>query len=727
MTQTSLVELAQEDRLDELDLAWSEAATDPAEITPFCRALNALCDRDHASRALTLAESLTESLAGSERVEAAIDVGMALVRRDAHNDKFAQRLLELIQQRFGDEAWYGMVAELSGVAGDSVTGEALEQFDKMRRYTKGHVVYHRGGWGEGLIEAFDPNQRELTIRFASGRTHEVPLTTAFDSMTPLAEDDLRAMALTQMDELQRLVADEPSILIRKCAKIYRGRVTSTEVKQSLSPAIVPTKKWASFWKKAKAAAAVDPYLQVEGSTTRPVFELRKRPLSLADEVERKLRHCDDLGQEIGLLRESLERTSDQGSRDAILDLAANRLAAAAQSSTSSHAHLLDGILLLEEHNRPHPTTSATDELRAMLANGDDPFEPSHFDLLHTQDARLHAVRILPDALGEDWAPLCADRATRLPVSVVEPVIQLLVDRGQGGQLVSQWPSVAPYPGRHPVMTYLLGRAFADGHFAEEPDAPQPVAVARVLLHLARVLANRPRSEQQTARLLTRVSSLLTGRRRFLQGILEDVTREDMSTFLGICERGGPDFPTDINDAVLRAVAKRFPDLTAKPDKPYWQEDAIYVTRAGLEAKREEYHKLTQELIPANAKAIGAAAELGDLSENSEWEAAMEEQRNLTGRASMMDADLRKAKLIEDVAVPSDVVAPGTAVTYTDTGTGQSRTVRVLGPWDCVDEDTVNYLAPAAQPLLGKIIGDTAELPSEHGSFTVRIDAIERLL
>ncbi|MEM7203472.1 MAG: GreA/GreB family elongation factor [Planctomycetota bacterium] len=725
MTAISLVDLALENRVEELELAWSKTLEESGDIAPYCKALDVLCERDMASRALTLAESAIEALVGRDRQQDAFEVGMTLIRRDAHHDQLATRLFALLSDRFGTESWYETIAELAELTEANITAASLESFETMRRYTKGHVVYHRAGWGEGLVEQFDAARRELRIQFNSGATQEVPLTTAIDSMTPLAEDDYRAMLLTQKAELERLAAEDPSVLIRKVAKIYRGRVSSSEFKSNLTPALIPTKKWASFWKKAKTAAAADPWLQVEGSTTRPIFVLRKRPLSLRDETVRRVKHCDDLGQEVALIREYLDRTSDAEAQQSILDIAQERIEAAARAGNAAHAHVLDGILLLEGFER-HPSTSAATELRAMLY-ADGEFKPEAFSLLASQDAREHAVRLLPEALGEGWDQHCVGNLLQFPATVVEPVVQLLADKSKAAALVSLWVQIAPYPQRHPVTTYLLGRLYADGTFDEVEGKPERVAVARVLLHLARVLSGERKRVQSLARLLTRLTSLLAGRRKFLNTILEDLDRDSLASFLGICERGGQEFPTEISDLVLKVVARKHPDLTAKPEKPFWDnDDAIYVTRAGLDTKREEYRRLVDDLIPANSRAIGAAAELGDLSENSEWEAAMEEQRNLTGRASMMDEDLRKAKLIEEVELVENVAAPGTRVTFTHVDTGEQRTLSILGPWDTTSEDIINYRAPAASPLLGKSPGDTAKLPSEHGPIVVRVDAVELL-
>jgi len=143
--------------------------------------------------------------------------------------------------------------------------------------------------------------------------------------------------------------------------------------------------------------------------------------------------------------------------------------------------------------------------------------------------------------------------------------------------------------------------------------------------------------------------------------------------------------------------------------------------------KDEYNVLVGEKIPANSKAIGAAAALGDLSENSEWESAMEEQRNLTSRATEMDKQIRSARLVEDQEIPDGIVAPGTRVTLLEEESGKQRIYVILGPWDATEESTINYRAPIAHGILGLSVGETGELPSPGGPIAVRIERVERAI
>jgi len=730
LAASNLVELARSGQAEALDQAWSEALSDPGQVEQLVECMQLLCDRDMATKALALAAPMVDALANGGRGDDARQLAAAVVHLGAHNDKLAQRLSQLIKDQDSGEDWYPVVTELAQFSADSVTEQTIAAYERYRSYTTGHVVYHRAGWGEGVIEEFRPDTQEVKIRFVDGSTREVPIRTAIDSMAPLDAGDLRTMRMINIEELQRLAKEEPSQLIRKAAVIYRGKINSTKLKAELSPAVVAKSKWASFWKRAKAAAAHDPWLQVEGSTTRPVFALRKKPLSLGEEARRAIFHTDNLGEAISTCREYLARSHDEEARNTVLEVAQQQVEAAISATGTAQAedtaHVLDGILLLNEHDRK-TSVSAAEELRLLLLSEDSELQPGNLERLPTQLSREHAVQLLPDALGEGWAETCVLRLTEFPGGVTEGVVEALQEAGKAHHMLQVWGQVAPYPRRHPMLTYLIGRLFADEAFAGNANAPDNVTMIRVLLHLTRTLSSDRRGSPQKGRLLTRLTSLLTGRRKFLQKMIDDVDRDALVSFMGITERGGADFPPEISTVILRTASRKYPDILAREDKPFWELDQIYVTGEGLARHREAYRTLVEEKIPANSKAIGVAASHGDISENSEWEAAMEEQRNLTARATSIDEDLRKASLLEDQNIPDEIVAPGTQVRFVDLSDNTEQTLRLLGPWDVVEDDILNYKAPLGQALLGKKVGAVASIETGEGSREVRIESIEKIV
>jgi transcription elongation GreA/GreB family factor len=721
-----LVQFARSLQLDSLEAAWGQAvrAPDPGSLAAYATVLDLLCEHDLASRALAMATAMIEALAARNETQAALELGFRAMRRSAHNDALAKTVVGLIDKRYADEEWLPVLKTRAGLLNATVT--SILEFERLRRFTRGHVVYHAAGWGEGAIEDFAAATQEITVHFATGRREAFPLETVLSRFKPLDANDLRTMKMQRMDALKTEAEKDPSALIRRAAALYRGTITSSQLKHELVPAIVSEREWTSFWKRAKAASAKDPWLKVEGSTTRPTFVVRDRPVSLVDEATTALTHQNDFGQRIGVLRDYLARGEDEEMKAQILGLAKSVVETAIEEKKASHAHILDGILFLEEHGLK-TSVPAAQELRALLVKEDGSLRPTAIDRLTTQASREHAIELLPEALGSNWGEQCAAILADWPNSVLENVVDKLVSQNQGALCLSLWDKVAPYPKRYPVLIYLLGKLYGDGIFDAAENRPTPIAMGRVLLHLARILNEDRKKNQMHSRLLGRLTSLLSGKRGLLNRSLEGISREDLAHYLGIVKRSGEDFPVDIVAMIDRTVADHYPDLHARPEIPYWERDHIFTTREGLRRIREDYRVLVEEKIPTNSKAIGAAAALGDLSENSEWESAMEEQRNLTGRAQDMDQQLRSARLIEEQDVPQDRVAPGTKITLVEVVSGKSVTYRVLGPWDTTDEHTINYMAPIAQGLLGKTVGEVGEIPAPTGAIAVRIEAIERIV
>jgi len=722
-----IVHLARSLQLDELESEWTRAAGSPqAEHgEDYAAAIDHLCDQDMTSKALSLASTMIEALASASAGQAAMELGFRVVRRNAHYEALTNLIAELIQGHYGEQPWYTILRTRSGLS-EGASAAAIAEFDRLRRYTKGHVVYHAAGWGEGQVEDFDPETNEVTVHFATGRRSAFPLDTVLTSFKPLEATDLRAMKLQQMDQLRDDAKNDPSMLVRRAAALYRGTITSQQVKAELAGSVIADKSWTSFWRRARTAATKDPWLKVEGSTTRPTFILRAKPVGLVDEATAMLHHQNDLGQRIGVLREYLVRGQDNEVRTQILDLATTVVEQAIAEKQASHAHILDGILFLEEHERK-ASIPAAQEVRELLVKEDGSLDPDAIDRLATQESREHCVALLPEALGEGWAEQCTGKWTSWPNSVVEVLVDQITANGKAQQLLPAWAKIAPYPRRFPLQLYLLGRLYAEGAFANEPNRPDPVSVGRVLLHLGRILNEDRKKNVLSSRLLNRLTSLLAGKRGLLNLALDGISSDDAAHYHGILKRAGEDFPQEVSDLVDRTILKHYPQLLAEPETPFWEKDNIFTTAAGLRSIKEDYRVLVDEKIPANSKAIGAAAALGDLSENSEWESAMEEQRNLTSRAQDMDQDIRSARLIEDQEIPEDVVAPGTQVTIADDADGQIYVYRVLGPWDTDNEQTINYKAPVAQALLGKGVGETAEAPTPRGTSRVTVKSIERII
>ena len=135
----------------------------------------------------------------------------------------------------------------------------------------------------------------------------------------------------------------------------------------------------------------------------------------------------------------------------------------------------------------------------------------------------------------------------------------------------------------------------------------------------------------------------------------------------------------------------------------------------------EIGRVYPPVMLANARAIGAAAEHGDLSENSEWKFALEERDMLRARAAKMQDELSRTRVLKREDVPSDTVGIGSRVHLRRLSDRQELALTFLGPWDIDAQKSVyNYQTRMAQDLMGKSVGATVEIRMEgfEGFYTV---------
>jgi transcription elongation GreA/GreB family factor len=156
--------------------------------------------------------------------------------------------------------------------------------------------------------------------------------------------------------------------------------------------------------------------------------------------------------------------------------------------------------------------------------------------------------------------------------------------------------------------------------------------------------------------------------------------------------------------VREALLMKFPELRA-PAREY-----LYATPESIESKRQELIHLKQVELPANAEAMKAAKEHGDLSENFEYHAARQKHEYLSARIASLADELSRSRALDASKIDASEVRVGTRVRMRD-ASGAERDFTILGPWDSKPEEAIySYESDFAQRLLGSRPGDRVNMP-----------------
>lgn len=151
-------------------------------------------------------------------------------------------------------------------------------------------------------------------------------------------------------------------------------------------------------------------------------------------------------------------------------------------------------------------------------------------------------------------------------------------------------------------------------------------------------------------------------------------------------------------------------------------DPIYLTSAGLDKLKAELLDLTQNKRPHVVKRIKESIAQGDLSENSEYEDAKNEQGFIEGRITELQQMLDRAEIVKANSGRDGSITLGT--TFSVKHNSKTSKFTVVGP---AEADPGNGLisneSPIGQTLLGKKVGDKAMVATPKGETTYRVVSI----
>ena len=150
-------------------------------------------------------------------------------------------------------------------------------------------------------------------------------------------------------------------------------------------------------------------------------------------------------------------------------------------------------------------------------------------------------------------------------------------------------------------------------------------------------------------------------------------------------------------------------------------DKIPTTREGLERLRDELRRLKSEERPAVIRAIAAAREHGDLSENAEYHAARERQSFIEGRLAELEDIISRAEVIDTTKLSGDVVRFGARILVADGDTDEESTFQIVGSHESdIALGRLSVTSPLARALIGKTLGEVVEVSTPRGSKSFEI-------
>ncbi|MDG1501111.1 MAG: GreA/GreB family elongation factor [Planctomycetota bacterium] len=719
----TLLSLFSKKRWLDLDDAWTEhMLVEGHEIEPILALLQAARERKEVSRLMMMIREHANNLLAADRFEDAASVIGAALLGGGNPGELSDLLFKACKGAWSGKDWWDAYVETTGFhEGCSDVRGSWEAFATLKAFEEGAVIFHPSGWGLGQVTSVNVEEREINIKFANGRPDHFPFSTAVDIFDVLHPDDLRGLVLLDPDKLAAMIKDEPLIVLRTILERHHGRLHVPILRNAMAQLGKTGPGFTAWWRKCRKEAEKSEWFEVIGTATKAQVRLLATAADPAESMRKQLLRSATLHDALVRVRDLF---SGKSVEENLAKVGLEVLGELAEEGEAPINHRLGAWMLIRENSEgttPAPLVEMlVDALEEEAEGGEIPALWSlfnHFDSIRDQE---RCVGLLQETVSDDgWLDEAAINLKHAPAGMVKPLIEALLKAKRLDELAKHFRGLLARPMRNPQAFVALAELVEKGKVSKgESTSPQRL---HAMLQMASYFKNDVGASSPEARAHKKLINLLVnGEPSLVKSLCTDSDIEALRTAHLIVERG---VDVMLDRTFTHVIAELAPEIFKAGERPFWESGNLWTTQVGLSDRKAELRELIDVKIPNNAEAIGKAASFGDLSENSEWDAALEEQRNLTGRAQEIETEVAKAALLDSATIPENTVAPGTEVQYLELESGEKKTVRILGPWDTKDADTISYQSPLAKGMLGVHPGSSATLELPSGELEIEVISV----
>ncbi|MEO6455455.1 MAG: transcription elongation factor GreA [Ginsengibacter sp.] len=150
----------------------------------------------------------------------------------------------------------------------------------------------------------------------------------------------------------------------------------------------------------------------------------------------------------------------------------------------------------------------------------------------------------------------------------------------------------------------------------------------------------------------------------------------------------------------------------------------YVRKETFEQMKQELQNMKGIQRPAASRAIGEAREKGDLKENAEYDAAKEAQGILEAKIKQLEGIIATARIVDETNIDTSKVSILTKVSLTNLATKKKVTYQIVSEKEAdLKLGKISASSPIGKGLLGKVVGDVAEIKAPAGIIKLRVEGI----
>ena len=584
--------------------------------------------------------------------------------------------------------------------------------EKLSKIAPGSYRFHKG-YGGGVVTEWDLFNGKVTIDFEKEKGKVMGLKLALEKTEAVEANDVRAQKVSQLGELKDLAEKDPVELVVRTIETRGGNMTMDQLDAELCGSVVEEPGYKKWWEKTKKALRESKRVSVPTKRTDPLvlrdestgpgealvddLEQARSPKARVKALEAIQREAPLVAATEGLLARAFEIVND----------AALKLMKLAPAQSLELIALRDEIA--QETKQDEAISVDAPKLAEVLQVADGNLSE---DLNHVAAARLKRIlEAFPPAFGDDWVGKVLAVFGKISSRGVSEIAKLLGEKDETKAL-NDHIKVA-------LSRHALGPDSLAWICRERKKLAEDVFDGSVGSVILTVLEQD--SLDDGPRRSGRLGNLLLDDKELISDILDGMELNDVRNFARKL-LASPAFPDLDRKSLMARVIKKVPETQemVSGENQAKGDDTLLVSFESLDRRKAEYEELVNKRIPANVKEISTARAHGDLRENFEYHAAKQMQSVLNSRKNDLERDLERARPTDFKGADTSAINIGTKVMVAIEG-GEERSMTMLGAWDGDPEkNIVSYLSEIGQALLGKVVGDVAEI---HDTETEELIAV----
>ncbi|MGL4525293.1 MAG: transcription elongation factor GreA [Spirochaetia bacterium] len=679
------------------------------------------------------ASELKKMLYKMMRKEGRVDVSITLLKDilevNPRDQGLRKDLLECYEEKYKNHSRLAECVHISDIAhGFRNVQEAIKIFEKHISLDTGRFVFHRM-YGVGRIRSI--NQDQVEIDFAKKRKHSMGLEMAVNSLVSLADDHIWVLkSIVARDKLKEKIRADIPWALKILANSFGGRADLKKIKAELSPsgdaakrALLSASEWSDFSQKARQIIKTDSRFGNDQNHA-DVYVLRTTPVSYEEKLTNSFRSEENFFKRLAIMQEFLD--SADLTSEFFSDMINYFLGYLKLPQTNEH--VVASYLLVQKLSKinlgiPAPAMPFGE----FFATINSP--ETVFVRLENNDIRQAFLLQVKQHL-EEWQNIYLLLLPHIPQKMM---IDELLALNMNDEIKEAFKKILSQYRSNPLpffwlVSYLRETAQYEALGVDEEK------VYLALLHLVDIshrningrkdLVTNKRILRQAMNALFKEGHLVA----YLEGCSKDTAVRLYSLLKDI-----KNLDMVHRHATQKILGSRFPDLDFSEEERQKEQVAskpgrsshIWTTQKSFNEKSALLKQLIEVEIPKNSAEIGEAIKKGDLKENAEYIFGKEKQEQLQVEVGRLQKELDTYRVFDPATLDTKFVGFGVTVLLKDAEGGTEEEYTFLGPWESdPDARILSYLAPFAEPMLGKKTGQSVKFAINERNYHYKIGKIK---